>query len=54
MADRDLNIMDEIQEEKGREIDRDELQPLNAEGVALAEHKRETLDVVATPVDPLR
>ena len=50
--EKDLTIMSQIQEAK--EADQTELQPLDAEGIALAEHKRETLDVVATPVDPLR
>ena len=51
---RDLNIMNVIQEEKEREINQEELQPLDAEGTALAEHKRFTFDIVDTPTDPLR
>lgn len=54
MSSKDLNIMDTIQTEKQRDIDKSELQPLDAEGIALAEHKRYTLDVIDTPVDPLR
>ena len=44
--------MAQIQNEKARE--EEECHPLDAEGIALAEHKRVTIDVVATPVDPLR
>ena len=51
---KDLEVMKRIQDEREKELEREELIPLNAEGEALAEHKRETLDVVATPVDPLR
>ena len=52
--DRRLDVMEQIQREKSKDLDGAQLQPLDAEGVALAEHKRETIDVVATPVDPLR
>ena len=52
--EKDLTVMAQIQDEKLKEADQHELLPLDAEGIALAEHKRETLDVVATPVDPLR
>lgn len=52
--ERDLNVMDEIQREKQNEIDGQGLLPLDAEGMALAEGKRFTLDVVDTPSDPLR
>ena len=48
-----LTEMARIQKEKAKEISREQLQPLDAEGKALAEHKRETLDVIATPVVPL-
>lgn len=44
-----VDIMNES--EKAHEGD---LIPLDAEGKALAEHKRFTLDVVETPLDPLR
>lgn len=52
--ERDLNIMDTIQTEKEREIEAEPLQPLDAEGKKLAEHKRFTFDVVDIPSDPLR
>lgn len=52
--ERDLKIMAEIQAEKSDEIGEEELQPLDAEGAALAEHKRFTFDIINTPVDPLR
>lgn len=52
--EKDLNVMAQIQSEKAKEHTKEELHPLDAEGIALTEHKRETLDVVATPVDPLR
>ena len=51
---RDRSVMDEIQREKIKDIEKEELQPLNPEGEALAEHKRFTFDIVNTPVDPLR
>lgn len=51
---RDLDVMKNIQNEKEKDINGSDLQPLNPEGVALAEHKRFTFDVVDTPVDPLR
>ena len=51
---RELEIMSEIQNEKEKEIVASVLQPLDAEGVALAEHKRFTFDIVAIPSDPLR
>lgn len=54
MEQRDLSIMDTIQKEKAKEIAVQELQPLDEEGKALAEHKRFTFDVVDTPTDPLR
>lgn len=50
----DLNTMVTIQEEAEREHDLEDLLPLDAEGKALAEHKRFTFDVIETPTDPLR
>ena len=50
--EKDLDVMAQIQNEKAREEEK--RHPLDAEGIALAEHKRGTIDVVATPVDPLR
>ena len=43
-----------IQSQKAKDIEDDGLQPLDAEGRALAEHKRFTFDIIDTPVDPLR
>lgn len=51
---RDLKIMESIQKEKAKELTKKELQPLNPEGKAMAEHKRFTFDIVDTPTDPLR
>lgn len=51
---RELETMAAIQAEKAKDIDTQEQQPLDAEGVALAEHKRFTFDIIETPVDPLR
>lgn len=51
---RDLNTMGAIQEQKANELKTQAIQPLNLEGVALAEHKRFTFDIIDTPVDPLR
>ena len=52
----DLDIMAEIQTEKVRELAAEEQQPLDPEGVALAEDKRKTFDLPtnAVKVDPLR
>lgn len=49
-----LEEMAAIQEEKNREISGKQLPPLDPEGKTLAQHKRETFDIVDTPVDPLR
>lgn len=51
---RDLDTMAAIQAEKAKDIGAAEQLPLDAEGKALAEGKRFTLDVVETPADPLR
>ena len=51
---RNLDVMAAIQKEKAKEIETQAQQPLDAEGTALAEHKRFTFDVIQTPVDPLR
>ncbi len=50
----DLDVMATIMAEKAKEIEAEQLQPLDAEGVELAEGKRFTFDVIETPVDPLR
>lgn len=46
--------MAKIMAEKDRELDREELLPLDPETALLAEGKRFTFDVVTTPSDPLR
>ena len=51
---RDLSIMNQIQNQKEKDISKAQLMPLNTEGKALAEGKRFTLDVVTIPSDPLR
>lgn len=51
---RQLDVMENIMETKEREIKEKEIIPLDEEGKTLAEHKRFTLDMVGTPVDPLR
>lgn len=50
----DLDVMAAIQNEKEKELKAQELQPLTPEGIAMAEHKRFTFDVVDIPTDPLR
>lgn len=49
-----LEEMAAIMEEKNRELNGKQLPPLDPEGEALARHKRETFDIIDTPVDPLR
>lgn len=51
---RDLDVMSRIQEEKTKEVKNRELQPMDPEGRAMAEHKRFTFDIIDTPLDPLR
>ena len=51
---RDLDVMTNIQNQKALDIRGKELQPLDAEGVTLAEHKRYTFDIIDLPTDPLR
>lgn len=51
---RDLKTMEQIQDQKQKDLQNEELIPLNPEGRRLAEHKRFTFDVIETPVDPLR
>lgn len=50
----ELNTMQEIMEQKERDLAADGIPPLDDEGRALAEHKRFTFDVIAIPSDPLR
>lgn len=49
-----LKVMDQIQKEKEKEIEKQTLQPLDGEGTKMAEHKRFTFDIVDIPSDPLR
>lgn len=51
---RDLDVMKTIIEQKERDIEAAELQPMDDEGKTLAEHKRFTFDVINVPTDPLR
>lgn len=54
MEERDLEIMDQIQRQKERDIEAAALQPLDPEGAKMAEEKRFTFDLVDVPTDPLR
>lgn len=49
-----LEEMQSIMTEKSKEIEGKQLPPLDPEGAELARHKRETFDIVDTPIDPLR
>lgn len=49
-----LEEMSQIMNEQNKEIAGKQLPPLDPEGKTLAQHKRETFDIVDTPVDPLR
>ena len=51
---RDIEIMKNIQEEKERDIQNAPDHQLDPEHMELARHKRDTIDVVAISVDPLR
>lgn len=54
--EKNLDTMAEIMAEKDKEMQAQELPPLDDEGKALAEHKRKTFDLPtnAVKVDPLR
>lgn len=52
--ERDINVMDIIQREKEKDIERERAHELDPEGTSMAEHKRFTLDLVDVPTDPLR
>ena len=52
--ERDINVIDTIQREKEKDIQRERAHDLNPEGNTMAEHKRFTLDLVDIPTDPLR
>lgn len=49
-----LEEMQSIMTEKDRELKGKQLPPLDPEGEELARHKRETFDIIDTPIDPLR
>ncbi len=51
---RDLNTIDNIQNQKEKDIGKQGILPLDGEGRKLAEGKRFTFDIVEIPVDPLR
>lgn len=53
--ERDYDVMESIQNEKIKELDSGML-PLDDEGKAVAEHKRESFDIPvnAVTIDPLR
>ena len=51
---RDLDTMTQIVNQKEKDIEASELQPMNPEGRYMVEHKRFTFDVVDVPTDPLR
>lgn len=51
---RDLDIMKTIIEQKEKDIEASQLQPMDSEGKYMAEHKRFTFDVINVPTDPLR
>lgn len=52
--ERDIKVMDIIQREKEKDIERERAHELDPEGTRMAEHKRFTLDLVDVPTDPLR
>ena len=52
--ERDLDIMQQIQTQKEKDIEREGLLPLDTQGKKLAEGKRFTFDIVQIPTDPLR
>lgn len=54
METRDLDIMNQIQTQKERDMEGQPLTPLDTEGTKLAEEKRFTFDLVDIPIDPLR
>lgn len=51
---KEFDELAKIQIQKAKDIEDDGIQPLDAEGRVLAEHKRFTFDIIDTPVDPLR
>ena len=51
---RDLDTMKVIINQKEKDIEASQLQPMDSEGKYMAEHKRFTFDVINVPTDPLR
>ena len=49
-----LEEIAQIMTEQNKEIAGKQLPPLDPEGETLAKHKRETFDIIDTPIDPLR
>lgn len=54
IVEKRLEEMKSIMAEKDRELEGKQLPPLDPEGEELARHKRETFDIIDTPIDPLR
>ena len=54
IVEKRLEEMQSIMTEKDRELNGKQLPPLDPEGEELARHKRETFDIIDTPIDPLR
>ena len=54
LMEKRLEEMSQIMEEKNREINSKQLPALDTEGKEVAKHKRETFDIIDTPIDPLR
>lgn len=54
LMEKRLEEMAAIMNEKGKEINDKALPPLDPEGKEVAKYKRETFDIIDTPVDPLR
>ena len=52
--ERDINIMNDIQQQKEKDIERARMKELDPEGETMGEHKRFTFDLVDVPSDPLR
>lgn len=51
---RDFEVMGQIQSQKAKDIEKSPAKKLDSEGKVIAECKRQTFDIVDTPVDPLR
>lgn len=51
---REISEIDIIQNQKQKDIEANGTKELDEEGRVMAEYKRDTLDIIETPVDPLR